>query len=223
MNTYAYRHASMEWGEKIAAWLIEIEMLTPRELYLPACFKFAVLEHMSKSLCKDIDIILESIRRVVIMGIDFRQSFYVIRAVEKLTIDWKGQVPFLKITEILLKIMMIYSVSPESVMNVAVVLERNFRINSDSFNEEINSLNRFLPVARIVGVSFEEAISEYKYLILTGADPTRAAIDIYRKYVRIAREADAVKIGIITKIKKAIINKVKLIIRRARNGMHVYL
>ncbi len=201
-------------GEQIDAWLVEMQILTPCDLYRPAYFKFAVSEHIHKSGCKNMDVLLESLRRLATMGIDFDQSFHVVRAVEKLAIGWKGHVPFLKTAQILSSIMMIYAIQPQDIMGIAVILEKNFKIASDSFDEEIHNLKLFLPTTRIVGISFEQAIADYKYLISTGVGPARAATDIRRKYTKIAEEARTVKIGIIAKIKKAIINKFKLIMRK---------
>ncbi len=197
-----YRHASMEWEEKIDAWLIEMEKLTTCDLFDPLCFKKIVYEHMATALYKDIDIILESARRFALVGVDCRQSFHVIRACEKLTIDWKYRMPFLKILELLMTVMMIYNTRPQDAMDIAVILAKNFKINSDSFHAEIHDLRSLLSIARLIGVPFEKAI--------------KAAGDIRRKYVKIGEkmDADAVKLGIISKIKRAVVNRIQLIMDR---------
>ncbi|HEA68548.1 MAG TPA: hypothetical protein ENI07_17245, partial [Desulfobacterales bacterium] len=206
-----YHHASLEWEEKIDAWLIDMEMLTTCDLFDPLCFKKIVYDHMATALCKDIDIILESARRLAIIGVDYRQSFYVIRAVEKLTIDWEYRVPFLKILETLITAMMSYNASPQGAMDIAVILAKSFKTNSDSLNEEIYYLKYFLPMSRFVGISLEGIISEYSNLILTEGNPNKAAIEIRRKCFKIAKEmeAAAVKIGIISKIKRAVVNRIQ--------------
>ena len=145
---------------------------------------------MSKALCKDIDTILESLRYLALVGVEFQQSFYIIRAIEKLSVDWKYQISFLKITEILIFIMMVQVVSPQDTMNIAVILGKNFKIDSESFDEEINGLKLFLPVTYLAEISFESIVKEYSYLIWKWAMPDRMAINIRRKYWRKIKEMD---------------------------------
>ena len=181
-------HPSQLWEVKIDYWLTEIEKVTSQDLYNPILFKNMVLNHMTKALCKDIDTILESLRYLALVGSEFQQSFYIIRAAEKLSVDWKYQISFLKITEILILIMMLYVVSPQDTMNIAVVLAKNFKIDSESFDEEIHGLKLFLPVTYLVGISFENIAKEYRYEIWKWAMPDRVAKDIRRKYVKIIEE-----------------------------------
>ncbi len=186
-------HPSQLWEGKIDVWLQEMKRITPQNLYDSSSFKDMVLNHMSKALCKDIDTILESLRYLALVGVEFQQSFYIIRAVEKLSVDWKYQISFLKITEILIFIMMVYVVSPQDIMNIAVILEKNFKIDSKSFDEEIHGLKLFLPVTHLAGISFENIVTEYKYLVCKWAMPDRTAIEIKRKYYKIIKEMDAVE------------------------------
>ena len=208
-------HPSQLWEGKIDYGLTEIEKITPRDIYDPILFKNMVFEHMTKALCKDIDAILDSLLCLAKIGIKFRESFYIIRAIEKLSVDWKYQISFLKITEILIFIMMVYVVSPQDTMNIAVTLGKNFKIDSESFDEEIHGLKLFLPVTHLAGVSFEAIAKEYKYLIWKWAAlPSKAAIAIRRKYYdKMIKKSHSrfyqyqeleitdVKKGIITKIK----------------------
>jgi hypothetical protein len=186
-------HPSQLWERKIYVWLGEMRMLTPSDLYDLVEFKKIVLEHMNKALCKDIDTILESLIYLAKVGVEFQQSFYIIRAVEKLSVDWKYQVSFLKIIDILVLIMFIYVFKPQEVMNIAVILAENFKIDSDSFDEEIQGLKLFLPVTYLAGVSFENVVKEYRYLIWKWDMPNRMAIDIRRKYYKIIKEMDFVE------------------------------
>jgi len=182
-------HPSQLWEGKIDVWLWEMSLITSYDIYDPILFKNMVFEHMTKALCKDIDTILDSFLYLAKAGIKFRQSFYIIRAVEKLSVDWKYQVPFLKITETLILIMMLYVVKPQEAMSIAVILAKNFKIDSESFDEEILGLKLFLPVTYLAGISFENIVKEYRYEIWKWAMPDRTAIGIRRKYVKIIERA----------------------------------
>lgn len=185
-------HPSQLWEGKIDYWLTEIEKVTSCDLYNPILFKNMILNHMTKALCKDIDTILDSLLYLAKVGIEFQQSFYIIRAAEKLSMEWMYQISFLKITETLILIMMIYVVKPQDIMNIAVILERNFKIDSDSFDEEIHGLKLFLPVTYLAGISFENIVTEYRYLWKQFV-PSGAAIEIRRKYYEIIKEMDFVE------------------------------
>ncbi len=186
-------HPSQLWEGKIDYGLTEIEKITPRDIYDPILFKDMILNHMSKALCKDVDTILESLRCLALVGVEFQRSFHIIRAIEKLSVDWKYQISFLKISEILIFIMMVHVVSPQDTMNTAVVLAKNFKIDSESFDKEIQGLKLFLPVTHLAGVSFEAIAKEYRYSVWKWAMPDRVAKDIRRKYYKRIKEMDFVE------------------------------
>ncbi len=208
-------HHSQLWREKINVWLCEMKFVTSYDLYDRLVFKNMIFEYITKLLYKDTDDILESFLYLAKVGIEFQQSFYIVRAAEKLFVDWKHQISFLKITEILIFIKMVYVVSPQDVMDIAVILEKNFKIDSDSFDEEMHCLKLFLPVTFLAIISFENAVMEYRYLCKQIV-PSRAGVTIRRKYYKIIKEMDdgIIKMGFIVKIKKTIINKINLIIKR---------
>ncbi len=180
-------HPSQLWEVKIDVWLWEMSLITSYDIYDPILFKNMVLNHMTKALCKDIDAILDSLLYLAKAGIKFRQSFYIIRAIEKLSVDWKYRVSFLKITETLILIMMVYVVKPQDAMSITVILAKNFKVDSESFDEEIHGLKLFLPVTYLAGISFENIVKEYRY-IWKYFMPSRAAINIRRKYCKVIEE-----------------------------------
>ncbi|KKL71911.1 hypothetical protein LCGC14_2090200, partial [marine sediment metagenome] len=185
-------HPNQLWEVKIDVWLWEMSLIISYDIYDPTLFKNMVFEHMTKALCKDIDTILDSLLYLAKAGIKFRQSFYIIRAVEKLSVDWKYRISFLKITETFILIMMVYVVKSQDAMNTAVILAENFKIDSESFDEEIHGLKLFLPVTHLVGISFESIVKEYRYL-WKQVVPSRAAILIRRKYWRMIEEVGFVE------------------------------